>query len=156
MKQLVILITFLLLYSCHFDNKSTNKTRLSEDSLEKIKSDSVIKKLSGEWGIYSTNTTTITTVGNKKLETNSSTLCNVCPKVIFDSTRLGTVIKSSSDKESIKWEVTGNKLKIIYINNSLDKTFPDSVYEMNFTQEKTIAELNLVQLEKKYSLTLRR
>ena len=141
MKHLVIVLTTLFLYSCNLDNKSVDKKEFTIDTIQKIKTDSLI----GEWGIYATI--------SDGVEVN----CNVCPKITFNSDQTAMLIIPSGDKGKLKWTANNKKLTLTTVHKSnVERIFPDSLYEMTLTKEKGVIELELKQSEKKYSKILRR
>ncbi len=139
MKYLIIVLTILFLYSCTLDNKSGKKNELAGSTIQ------IPNLLIGEWGLAETI--------SKGVETK----CNVCPKIKFYNDQTATVIFPSGEKGNLKWTVSDKKLILTIIDNTIIREiFPDSQYEMKFTQEKDFIELELKQSGNEYSEILRR
>lgn len=129
---------FLFSYSCNHYSKPVEK-KLTNNAIQKP------NLLIGEWGIYAT------------ISKGVKSTCNVCPKISFDNDQTAMVIFPSGDKGNLKWTVCDKKLILTIIDKTnIGEIFPDSQYEMTFTQKKDFIELELKQPEKKYSEILRR
>ena len=127
------------MYSCSLDNQSGKKKELVKSSIQKP------HLLIGEWGFYEHST------GGVEVK------CNVCPKVTFNKDQTATVIFPSGDTGNLKWTTSGNRLILTIIDSkNVAEIFPDSQYEMTFTQEKDFIKLEMKQTEKNYSEILRR
>jgi len=139
MKHLLIVLTILLLYSCNLDNQSGKKKELVKNTIQKP------NLLIGEWSVY------------EHTSGGVDAKCNVCPKVSFNKDQTATVIFPSGDTGNLKWTTSGNKLILTIIDSkNVAEIFPDSQYEMTFTQEKDLIKLEMKQTEKNYSEILRR
>ncbi|MCX6219476.1 MAG: hypothetical protein NTZ69_00620 [Bacteroidia bacterium] len=139
MKHLIIVLTILLLYSCNLDNQSGKKKGLGKNTIQNP------NLLIGEWGVYET------------ISEGVEAKCNICPKISFKNDQTATVIFPSGETENLKWTASGNRLILTIIGSrNIAEIFPDSQYEMTFTQEKVCIKLELKQTEKKYSEILRR
>jgi hypothetical protein len=139
MKHLIIVLTILLLCSCNLDNQSGKKKESVKNTIQKP------NLLIGEWGVYET------------ISEGVAAKCNVCPKITFNNDQTATVIFPSGDTGNLKWTTSGNRLILTIIDSrNIAEIFPDSQYEMTFTQEKDWIKLEMKQTEKNYSEILRR
>jgi hypothetical protein len=133
MRCLILLQVILFSSSC-VQNTKTIKTEESSSA----------KELIGEWGIYSTI--------REGVETN----CNVCPIIKFDTNHMATVLLPSGDREKIQWRVKDNQLILTALGRTdIGRIFSDSLFEMTFTEKKEFTELELRQIERRYSKILR-
>lgn len=140
------------------DAQTTSKKELVNFTVETQKTDSVNRTenaLIGEWGIYVYNSTTTKKKKHTTITETTSTCCNSCPSVTFNDSMTAT-INYAIDSENIKWKTKDNKLIIINIDKKSNRAFPDSIYEMTYTQIDNSMELELKQKNNNYSIILRR
>jgi uncharacterized protein YcfL len=143
MNHLFLILTTILLTACDSDKKiAENKGTIV------VNTTSDKNTIIGQWTICKSTRGT----GDSIVEITA----NVCTIVNFKYDNTAIVVYPSGDKESLKWNVNNNKVRLTNINPKSKETvyFNDGVYEMIFTPMKEYTELKLTLPDKNYSYYL--
>ena len=93
------------------------------------------KEIIGSWSIYSTS--------NQRL----TYICNACPTVLFISDGTAFITNHSGGIEVFNWTLKKNVLTVSYINHTVNKTFSDTAYNIGFSEQKKLSELNIYTIK---------
>ncbi|MHB8258786.1 MAG: hypothetical protein ACYDCN_01870 [Bacteroidia bacterium] len=139
MKHTIIL---LVLLSCQPEKNTSNDIVHPKDNSAEL------KRVVGEWGIYSIITRTSDSEG--------ITSCNVCPKIKFDKNLIAIVTFSDNSIDSLNWNIDTDTMKLKNINpKRQERYFSDHKYLMIFQKKEKYTELSL-ELDSSYVYVLRR
>lgn len=123
--------TFLLFLILNFLN--LNAQNASE-------SDTI--KIIGEWTISGTKSI----ISGNETQTETETLCNVCPKVNFTIDQNAIIINPGGKREIYIWKITDNKISFVNIGSEkLDNITFSGEYKLKYSLEKHFIELELVE-----------
>ena len=110
------------------------------------------KKIIGEWAISGTKSI----ISENETQTETETLCNVCPKVNFTIDQNAIIVNSVGKREIYIWKIVGNKISFVNIGSEkVDNETFSGEYELKFSQEKDFIELELIN-NKNSSIILRK
>jgi hypothetical protein len=110
----------------------------------------------GDWKLSKTVSIEVKYKNGNKIETEYTTVCNVCPTVIFKSDNVGIVRDAIGEEVLFNWEICKDKIYFSFSKKSdedsffsLDKVF---YYKIYYDSENSYIELSEKKHKYKYIL----
>jgi len=112
-KLLFILLVFS--FSCRATENTEKKSEIENDSIsEIIKNDSIVR----EWSIGSTiSVETVRQKNGTTIRTETETLCNSCPTIIFNADGTGA-LTNQAGKSLFNWAIERGRLRFTFIKKN--------------------------------------
>ena len=137
MKELLVLFSFLILYSCNSDQ--SHDRLLHVKSIETDISDN--KDIFGTWTMCSSSSN------------GAMIQPNTCQTIVFNSNGTGYIENNAIATENFNWTLKMPGMKIHYPKNLAKQTFPDTTYYVDFSKRDNRIDLILRHNDNSYYLS---
>jgi len=150
---LVFMIIFISCKAASTDNDKIKSTKIGMDSISNIHKNELFI---GIWNLSKMITTKIEYKNGSSIETESATVCNVCPTIIFKKDGEGILSNADGKETLFKWTLCNDKIYFSFDRKSDEDSFfsLDKVFNLKTYSDSKNSYIELSEYSKKYKYIL--
>lgn len=148
------MMIFISCKAVSIDNEKEKQTKLNIDSISNVPNSDLFL---GSWNLLKTITTKIEYKNGSTISTESTTVCNVCPTIIFKTSEKGIIVNAAGIETFFKWTLSNeNKIYFSFEKKSDESSFfsSDKVFSYKIYNDSKNSYIELSEYTKKYKYIL--